>query len=102
MVENLVAIELAYINTKHPDFHKDAALVPSLLKTDNIMDPYGQHQQQLAKRSNTPRTTNSSPQVMAVQNLQKDQQKQQQQQQHQEHNDVGEQVCDDDHFYNLV
>ncbi|XP_046747342.1 dynamin-1-like protein isoform X2 [Diprion similis] len=32
MVENLVAIELAYINTKHPDFHKDAALVSSLLK----------------------------------------------------------------------
>lgn len=34
MVENLVAIELAYINTKHPDFHKDAALVPSLLNTE--------------------------------------------------------------------
>uniref|UniRef100_A0A1B6GU88 dynamin GTPase n=2 Tax=Cuerna arida TaxID=1464854 RepID=A0A1B6GU88_9HEMI len=33
MVENLVAIELAYINTKHPDFHKDAALVSSLLKS---------------------------------------------------------------------
>jgi hypothetical protein len=32
-VENLVAIELAYINTKHPDFHKDAALVSSLLKS---------------------------------------------------------------------
>jgi len=32
MVENLVAIELAYINTKHPDFNKDAALVSSLLK----------------------------------------------------------------------
>lgn len=32
MVENLVAIELAYINTKHPDFHKEAALVSSLLK----------------------------------------------------------------------
>ncbi|XP_061394246.1 dynamin-1-like protein [Musca vetustissima] len=96
MVENLVAIELAYINTKHPDFHKDAALVPSLLKTDNIMDPYGQQQQQLARRSNTPRTTNSSPQVMAVQNLQKQQQQQQQQKQQQEqdqqhHNDVGEQ-----------
>jgi dynamin 1-like protein len=29
----LVAIELAYINTKHPDFHKDAALVSSLLKS---------------------------------------------------------------------
>ncbi|XP_075218786.1 dynamin related protein 1 [Lycorma delicatula] len=33
MVENLVAIELAYINTKHPDFYKDAALVSSLLKS---------------------------------------------------------------------
>lgn len=31
-VQNLVAIELAYINTKHPDFHKEAALVPSLLE----------------------------------------------------------------------
>jgi hypothetical protein len=28
MVENLVAIELPYINTKNPDFHKDAAFVP--------------------------------------------------------------------------
>lgn len=27
-----MAIELAYINTKHPDFHKEAALVSSLLK----------------------------------------------------------------------
>lgn len=32
-MENLVQIELAYINTKHPDFHKDAALVSSLLKS---------------------------------------------------------------------
>ncbi|KFM56611.1 Dynamin-1-like protein, partial [Stegodyphus mimosarum] len=32
MVENLVAIELAYINTKHPDFHNDAALVDTLAK----------------------------------------------------------------------
>ena len=30
MVENLVAIELAYINTKHPDFN-DAALVASIV-----------------------------------------------------------------------
>lgn len=34
MVENLVAIELAYINTKHPDFFKEAALVPSILKNE--------------------------------------------------------------------
>jgi len=31
MVENIVAIELSYINTKHPDFH-DAALVGTLIK----------------------------------------------------------------------
>ncbi|XP_040063497.1 dynamin-1-like protein [Ixodes scapularis] len=31
MVENLVAIELSYINTKHPDFH-DAALAGTLAK----------------------------------------------------------------------
>ncbi|KAL4714406.1 hypothetical protein ACJJTC_017701 [Scirpophaga incertulas] len=39
MVENLVAIELAYINTKHPDFHREAALVSGLLKSaDGITD----------------------------------------------------------------
>lgn len=32
MVENLVGIELAYINTKHPDFNDAAALVGSLLR----------------------------------------------------------------------
>nr|CAG4641490.1 EOG090X01UE [Eurycercus lamellatus] len=31
MVGNLVAIELAYINTKHPDFHKEASLVSTLM-----------------------------------------------------------------------
>nr|CAG4636807.1 EOG090X01UE [Ceriodaphnia reticulata] len=33
MVENLVAIELAYINTKHPDFHREASLVSTLMHT---------------------------------------------------------------------
>lgn len=50
MVENIVAIELAYINTKHPDFHKEAALVPSLMKNDELpMDQWNnkpQHRQQ--------------------------------------------------------
>lgn len=69
MVENLVAIELAYINTKHPDFHKDAALVPSLLKTDLIAEPFAQMQMKLQHRQQQqmPRTTNSSPQVNAPQ-----------------------------------
>lgn len=39
MVDSMVSIELAYINTKHPDFHKDAALVPSLMKNDQN-DPW--------------------------------------------------------------
>lgn len=64
MVENIVAIELAYINTKHPDFHKEAALVPSLLKTDN-MDAYNQQ----AKRSNTPKNIASSISPLIAQNL---------------------------------
>jgi len=59
MVENIVAIELAYINTKHPDFHKDAALVPSLLKTDS--DPYSQINLG-QRRANTPRN-HMSPQI---------------------------------------
>ncbi|XP_034252441.1 dynamin-1-like protein isoform X2 [Thrips palmi] len=50
MVENLVAIELAYINTKHPDFHKDAALVSSLLKS--VEDEH-QQQQRTTKRPHT-------------------------------------------------
>jgi dynamin 1-like protein len=32
-VENLVQIELAYINTKHPDFHREASLVSTLMHT---------------------------------------------------------------------
>ncbi|KAI9586387.1 dynamin-1-like protein [Glossina fuscipes] len=78
MVENLVAIELAYINTKHPDFHKDAALVPSLLKADNMVDTYTA---QNPRRTNTPRGTNSSPQVLSAQNIHKQQQQLQQEQQ---------------------
>lgn len=41
MVENLVAIELAYINTKHPDFYKEIALVPTMIKSgDNSNRPF--------------------------------------------------------------
>lgn len=51
MVENIVAIELAYINTKHPDFHKDAALVPSLLKNDP-QEPWNQRSAETHRRNN--------------------------------------------------
>lgn len=33
MVENLVAIELAYINTKHPDFYREISQVPTMIKS---------------------------------------------------------------------
>lgn len=57
MVENIVAIELAYINTKHPDFHKDAALVPSLLKADHSQEPWNKRDpnfQRRVARNNSP------------------------------------------------
>ena len=38
MVDNLVCIELAYINTKHPDFHKDAVLVSTLINSNSLQD----------------------------------------------------------------
>ncbi|EFX86061.1 hypothetical protein DAPPUDRAFT_309039 [Daphnia pulex] len=41
MVENLVAIELAYINTKHPDFHREASLVSTLMHS-HIEEPVSQ------------------------------------------------------------
>lgn len=57
MVENLVAIELAYINTKHPDFHKEAALVPSLLKTDHIQESL-MHRRGASHRNPSPHISN--------------------------------------------
>ncbi|KAJ8725091.1 hypothetical protein PYW07_016049 [Mythimna separata] len=61
MVENLVQIELAYINTKHPDFHREAALVSGLLKsTDSLMDEHSPVYRQKAPRPA------SSPHVPAI------------------------------------
>ncbi|XP_034173153.1 dynamin related protein 1 isoform X1 [Osmia lignaria lignaria] len=56
MVENLVAIELAYINTKHPDFHKDAALVSSLLKNNDV--------DHVKQNRRLPSTTNTSSTII--------------------------------------
>ncbi|KAK9298187.1 hypothetical protein QLX08_008360 [Tetragonisca angustula] len=58
MVENLVAIELAYINTKHPDFHKDAALVSSLLKNSNV--DHVKHNRKLPSANSTSNTVVSN------------------------------------------
>ncbi|CAL7946650.1 unnamed protein product [Xylocopa violacea] len=67
MVENLVAVELAYINTKHPDFHKDAALVSSLLK--NSETDHVKHNRRLPSTTNTtssPVIPNSETSVKSV------------------------------------
>ncbi|XP_050672633.1 dynamin-1-like protein isoform X4 [Leptidea sinapis] len=54
MVENLVAIELAYINTKHPDFHREAALVSGLLKsTDGLVEDF-QYRQKPSRPAASP------------------------------------------------
>ncbi|XP_045470750.1 dynamin-1-like protein isoform X2 [Harmonia axyridis] len=52
MVENLVSIELAYINTKHPDFSKEISMVPSMIKSNESAPKptrpksmFGKHQQ---------------------------------------------------------
>lgn len=61
MVGNLVAIELAYINTKHPDFH-DASLVSSLIKNveneQKRKTTQHSHQREIVKV--VPTTLNSS------------------------------------------
>nr|XP_034825241.1 dynamin-1-like protein isoform X8 [Maniola hyperantus] len=58
MVENLVAIELAYINTKHPDFRSEAALVSALLKSDGLVDDHGSmYRQKNPRPTSTPVST---------------------------------------------
>lgn len=54
MVENIVAIELAYINTKHPDFHKDAVFAGSLM---NQSEERLKRSDQNAIRDNPTQTT---------------------------------------------
>ncbi|KAJ3655690.1 hypothetical protein Zmor_014811 [Zophobas morio] len=53
MVENLVQIELAYINTKHPDFYKEIAMVPSMIKSGE------------GSRANRPKSMFTKHQTMA-------------------------------------
>ena len=38
MVENLVGIELAYINTKHPDFHEAGLIHQALTGGEYVMN----------------------------------------------------------------
>ncbi|XP_018358303.1 PREDICTED: dynamin-1-like protein isoform X2 [Trachymyrmex cornetzi] len=66
MVENLVAIELAYINTKHPDFHKDAAFVSSLLKDADV--DHLKHNKRLTSASSTIITNDTTKEQQGQQN----------------------------------
>lgn len=66
MVENLVAIELAYINTKHPDFHKDAAFVSSLLKDADV--DHLKHNKRLGSASSTIITNDTTKEQQGQQN----------------------------------
>jgi dynamin 1-like protein len=58
IVEHMVTIELAYINTKHPDFHKEAALVSSMWMNEQI-DPWSNHTP--SKSSNTSPSQSLAP-----------------------------------------
>lgn len=62
MVENLVAIELAYINTKHPDFHREASLVSTLMHTHVEEAPA--HKLQLSKQSTKKQTVPYPPGIV--------------------------------------
>lgn len=101
MVENLVQIELAYINTKHPDFHKDAALVPSLMKQqqenqNQQQNPWAQHQGQHRPTGQSSHPQQQHQQAVARRDLSKLAVMQQQQQQ--QHNQAmnGEVVVNGD------
>lgn len=58
MVENLVGIELSYINTKHPDFHDAAALVGSLLRETQRLDQNISQAHQMHGRPHIPAADN--------------------------------------------
>ncbi len=62
MVENLVAIELAYINTKHPDFHRETDMA---LRSMEAMEHRNHHEKNL-KRNQL--VTGNPLQMQALQN----------------------------------
>jgi len=51
MVENLVAIELAYINTKHPDFHRET---DGLLRASESMNSHFHVQERKRQQTSQP------------------------------------------------
>ena len=61
MVENIVAIELAYINTKHPDFQREAAMVGSLMAPDSLK--HSSRSERPAKNRPVQLATNALPAI---------------------------------------
>ncbi|XP_063636234.1 dynamin-1-like protein isoform X5 [Cydia splendana] len=71
MVENIVAIELAYINTKHPDFHREAALVSGLLQSTDCMaddSPMFRHKARATPSPHVPAITDGQEHKTPTQN----------------------------------
>jgi dynamin 1-like protein len=56
MVENLVGIELAYINTKHPDFHEAGVIHKALTGGDYIAPATTQSQPQIKPQHDASRS----------------------------------------------
>ena len=60
MVENIVAIELSYINTKHPDFQREAAMVGSLMAPESLRNPRHDRHDKPAKNRPVQLATNTA------------------------------------------
>ncbi|CAF2886978.1 unnamed protein product [Rotaria sp. Silwood2] len=64
MVENLVGIELAYINTKHPDFHEATVIHRALTGGNNIANTnQTQHKSKHDDRNNDQSTSGKSSSI---------------------------------------
>ena len=59
MVENIVAIELSYINTKHPDFQREIGSVGSLMA--NSSDDYHKSSRSQSTSSLASKPTKNRP-----------------------------------------
>ena len=49
-----MAIELSYINTKHPDFQREAAMVGSLMAPESLRHPSSRHDRHDKPAKNRP------------------------------------------------
>ena len=58
-----MAIELAYINTKHPDFQREAAMVGSLMAPDSLKHHSSSRSEKPAKNRPVQLATNALPAI---------------------------------------